>query len=314
LLPALGGFFHSERGAGITVESLQRYAMPAALVPVALLFGNEFEMAAHLAKIPAAETACFLFPRLPTLLACAASWCIFPLVCQRRRWTLLETGCAAIMAVLLIMVIRPVLITTLMTHVPLLRSMRWPFREMLQLLFFFHLLLVIRPWGGTPALQNRIACVSFALFAVPLLFTAPLTLNALRDDRAVLFSGVGDRYWNAVKRQLGPDDAIATVIDPEVWIASQDHLNYTLIGTADFPAYFQVRSISGYSQTAPVGQLAVRLKPYYWFGAYAPDQVPALLQSQPHVRVITVQSFHPLRLLLASPSGPIDLRPTVPGK
>jgi hypothetical protein len=149
---------------------------------------------------------------------------------------------------------------------------------------------------------------------VPLLFTAPLTLNALREDRVVLFSGVGDRYWNAVKQHLGPDDAIATVIDPQVWVASLDHLNYTLVGTADFPAYFRVRCISGYSETAPVGQLAVRIRPYYWFGAYAPDQVPALLQSQPRVRIITVSSFYPLRLSLASPQGPIDLLPMLLGE
>jgi hypothetical protein len=141
-----------------------------------------------------------------------------------------------------------------------------------------------------------------------------LTLNALREDRLVLLSGVADRYWKAVKQQLGPDDAIATVIDPQVWAVSQNHLNYALIGTADFPAYFQVRCISGYSQTAPVKQLAVPIRPYYWFGAYAPGQVPALLQSQPHVRIITVYSFYPLRLSLASPQGPIDLLPMLSGE
>jgi hypothetical protein len=131
----------------------------------------------------------------------------------------------------------------------------------------------------------------------------------LKEDRTVLFSGVGDRYWKAVKQQLGPGDTIATVIDPQVWAASQNHLNYILIGTADFPAYFQVRCISGYSQTVPLEQLPVPLRPYFWFGAYSPDQVPALLKSQPGVRIITVYSYYPLRLSLASPDGPIDLLP-----
>jgi hypothetical protein len=309
LLPALGGFFHSQRGAGISVDSLQKFAMPLPLVPIALLFGNYFEMAAHFAKIPAAAATFFMFPRLPTLLACAAAWCIFPLVCQRRRWTLLEGGCAAIMAVILLLVVRPVVITELMTHVPLLRSMRWPFREILQLLFFFHLLLLLRPWAGTPQLQNRLACFSAGLFALPLLFTAPLTLNSLREDRAILFTGVGDRYWTHVKALLGPDDEVATVIDPKVWAVSLNTLNYTLIGTADFPAYFQFRCISGYSQTAPVNQLADTVRPYFWFGAYSTDQVPALIKKHPHLRVIDVYSFYPLRLSLSSPHGPIDLLP-----
>jgi hypothetical protein len=309
LLPALGGFFHSQRGAGIAVEALQRFAMPAPLVPVALLFGNYFEMAAYFANIPAAAATFFMFPRLPTLLACAAAWCVFPLICQRRRWTLLEGGCAAIMAVLLLLVIRPVFITEIMTHLPLLRSMRWPFREILQLLFFFHLLLVIRPWAGNARMQNRLACFSLALFALPLLFTAPLTFNPLRIDRQVLFSGLGDRYWAHVKTHLGPDDETATVIDPQVWATSLGSLNYILIGTADFPAYFRVRCISGYSQTAPVEQLADPIRPYFWFGAYSPDQVPALLKNHPHLRIITVHSFQPFRLGLSSPEGELDLLP-----
>ena len=307
LLPVLGGFFHSERGAGIDIGMLQRFAMPAPLVPISLLFGNDFEMAAWFAHIPAASASFFLFPRLPTLLACAAAWCIFPLLCQRRRWTLLEIGCAGMVALLLLMVIRPLFITEIMAHLPVLRSMRWPFREILQLLFFLHLLLVVRPWGGAPAMQNRIACVSLGLFVLPLFFSAPLTLFPLQIDRAALFSGRAEAYWRAIKRQLGPQDVIATVIDPYVWATSQRSITYALPGTADFPDYFQVRCISGYSQTVPLRQLPTGIRPYYWFGAYAPDQMPAVRRSEPNLRVITVSSFEPLRLSLSSPAGPIDL-------
>jgi hypothetical protein len=314
LLPVLGGFFHSTRGAGITLDMLQRFAMPVALVPISLLFGNDFAMAAYFAKIPAAETALLLYPRLPTLLACAAAWCVFPLLVQRRRWTLLEGGCAALVALLLLMIVRPLFITEVMTHLPVLRSMRWPFREILQLLFFLHLLLVIRPWGGTPALQNRIACVSLGLFALPLLFAAPLTLFPLQVDRTALFSGQAERYWSAVKQRLSPNDVIATVIDPHMWASSQGQVTYALPGTADFPDYFKVRCISGYSQTIPLRQLPTGIRPYYWFGAYTPEQMPAVLRSQPNLRVITVSSFDPLRLSLSSPQGPIDLTPFLRGE
>jgi hypothetical protein len=85
---------------------------------------------------------------------------------------------------------------------------------------------------------------------------------------------------------------------------------YSLSGTADFPAYFRVPCVSGYSQTPPVDQLLIPLKPYYWFGAYAPTQVPAIVKGHPELRIITVEQFKPLRLSLSSPSGPpIDLTP-----
>jgi hypothetical protein len=310
LVPALDGFFHSQRGGGMTVELLQHFSMQAGLFPVSFLFGNYFEMVAQLAHIQ--EPSLFLFPRLPTLLACAAAWCIFPLVCQRRRWTLLEGGCAALIALLALMIVRPTIITEFMTHMPILRSMRWPFREILQFLFFFHLLLVIRPWAGTPGFQNRFASVSLALFVLPLFFTKPLSLNALTDDRAALFSGHADRFWAAVKTQLRPGDKIATVIDPYLWAQSLNRIPYALTGTADFPAYFRVPTISGYSETAPLDQLPVLVRPHFWFGAYDPTQVPLITQNRLYVRVITVTGFNPLRLTLsaATPDGkPIDLTP-----
>jgi hypothetical protein len=310
LLPALGGFFHSRRGAGLSVELLHLYAMPAALAPISFLFGNFFEMGAYFAHLTAPSF--FLFPRLPTLLACAAAWCVFPLVCQRRRWTLLEAGCGAIILLLVLCVIRPVAITQVMAHLPILRSMRWPFREILQLLFFFHLLLVIRPWTGGTVFQNRIACVSLALFTLPLFFTKPLSLNPLTEDRAAILSGRGERFWTTVKAQLRPGDEIATVVDPGPWNKSLGIMCYSLAGTADFPAYFRMRCISGYSQTVPLDQLAMPVHPYYWFGAYDPTQMPLLYKYYPNVRIIWVTSIHPLRMELLSPGRNdrvIDLTP-----
>ena len=310
LLPALGGFFHSQRGEGMSIELLHRFAMPASLFPTSFLFGNYFEMAARFAHITAPNF--FPFPRLPTLLACAAAWCVFPLVCQRRPWTLLEGGCAALIALLALMVIRPIAITEMMAHVPILRSMRWPFREILQLLFFFHLLLIIRPWAGGAAFQNRIACFSLALFALPLFFTRPLSLNPLPDDRDFILSGRADRFWAVVKTQLRPGDEIATVVSPDLWTKALGQIPYAATGTADFPAYFRVPCISGYSQTAPLNQLAVPVHPYYWFGAYDPTQLPLIAKNRPHLRIITATHFNPLCLTLSSPTpggAPIDLTP-----
>jgi hypothetical protein len=312
LLPALGGFLHSQRGAGISVELLHRFAMPALLFPTSFLFGNYFEMAAYFAHIPSATF--LLFPRLPTLLACAASWCVFLLVYQRRRWTRLEGGCAALIVLLTLMVIRPLAITQIMAHLPILRSMRWPFREILQLLFFFHLLLVIRPWAGSVVFQNRFACFSLALFALPLFFTPALSLNPLTEDRAALLSGRADRFWLAVKTQLRPGDEIATVIPDPLWQKARGEIPYAMTGTADFPAYFQVRCISGYSQTAPTDQLALSVPPYFWFGAYSPDQVPLITKNQPNLRILTVIHFYPLRMTLSSATlgaAPIDLTPLI---
>ena len=55
--------------------------------------------------------------------------------------------------------------------------MRWPFREILQLLFFFHLFLVLRPQIGTQKLQNGIALGSLFLFLAPMPTSSVPTLT-----------------------------------------------------------------------------------------------------------------------------------------
>ena len=215
LLPALDGFLHSLRSAGLSVEMLQRFAMPAPLFPISFLFGNFFEMAAYFAGIH--NAAMFVFPRMPTLLACAAALVRFPALLGRSRWTLLEKGCLGFLCLLAILIVRPLWITEGMSHVPFLKSMRWPFREILQFQFFFHLLLVLRPRGGSAVFLKRLSFVSLVLFALPLFFTRPLSLNPLALDRQAIFSSQGDRFWAQVKTLLRPGDQIATVIDPDLF-------------------------------------------------------------------------------------------------
>jgi hypothetical protein len=309
LRPALDGFLHSQRSGGLSLDLLSRFAMPAPLFPISYLFGNFFEMAAWFGGIH--RPTLIPFPRIPTLLACAAAWCLFPAVLNLRRWTLLEGSCAGLVLLLAILVVRPIGISEAMLHVQILRSMRWPFREIMQLLFFLHVFLVLRPAAGSFAFQNRVAWISLVLFVLPLFYSWPLSLNPLLADRQAVFSGQGDRFWTQVKLHLRPGDKIATVIDPDVWLHSQNEMPYSLTGTADFPTYFRVPAISGYSQTPPLDQLPIPLKPYYWFGAYAPDQVPALTKDHPEIRIITVKSTDPLTLQLSAPAGgpPIDLTP-----
>jgi hypothetical protein len=309
LIPALQGFQHSTRSAGLSLELLGRFAMPAPLVPVSFLFGNMFGMAAWFAGIH--RPYLIPFPCLPTLMACAAAWCVFPTVLNRRPWTRLEGGCAGIVLLFLLLVIRPVWITNVMAHVPIFRSMRWPFREILQLLFFLHVLLVLRKPAGGEMFANRVACLSFALFAVPLFFNWPFSLNPLPPDRQAVFSGQGERFWTAVKRQLRPGDKIATVLDPDLWLHSEYKMPYSLTGTGNFPAYYRVPTISGYSQTSPLDQLPIPVRPYHWFGAYAPDQLTAINKNHPEVRVITVKKISPLTLELSGIDGgaPVDLTP-----
>ena len=72
-------------------------------------------------------------------------------------------------------------------------------------------------------------------------------------------------------------------------------------------------NIWGYSQTAPLDQVDIKIYAYYPYGAYQPEQKAYLLTQRPDLKFITLESLHPLKITLSSRDGPtIDLTPYVP--
>ena len=155
-----------------------------------------------------------------------------------------------------------------------------------------------------------IALFSAAIFLLPLPFIRVPTLNALFFDRQLLFSGQAEKFWALMKPQLKPTDQFVTVINWPYWKANSKYIPYTLLGTANFPAFFHVHCISGYSPTAPVDQMPLKTYPGYWFGAYRDDQLPQVLAERPDLKVLRVENTHPLKITMSTGSGPeIDLTP-----
>jgi hypothetical protein len=193
--------------------------------------------------------------------------------------------------------------------------MRWPFRELLQFQFFFHLLLVLRPPGMLREFQKFAAICGALIFILPTVaFPLPPTFNSMNWDRELLLTGGFDRYWEQVRPLLKPTDRIAVII-PEEEVYDKDRFEepYSLLASYNYAALAGVVNAWGYSPTAPRDQLYTRTYAYYPFGAYRPDQKAALLAERPDLKFITLESLDPLRITLTSRDGPpIDLTPFVP--
>ena len=201
----------------------------------------------------------------------------------------------------------------IMIHLPLVKSMRWPFREFVQLQFFLHLFLLIRKPGFARRARFLFALVGLALYLPPLLLHPPPTFNQMPDDRRMILSGDDARYWDRVRALLAPDDRVATVIPPEVYLDERFEIPYSLLDTYNYPSLIRVINVWGYSQTVPENKLYVHTFPAYAFGAYVPAQKPALLAERPGIKFITLESLKPLRITLSSPDGSvIDLTPFAP--
>jgi hypothetical protein len=134
LLPATEGFFASHRSQGLSEAFMDRFSFPALLLPLSYFFGVFSTYAGFDYRFG------YCAPWYSASFAsCAAAWLIVPALLSRARWSGLEILCAAMVVLAAFLAIRPAWLGEIMTHVPLLRSMRWPFREILEMQFFLHL-------------------------------------------------------------------------------------------------------------------------------------------------------------------------------
>jgi hypothetical protein len=287
---------------------MSKFAIPATLFPFSYFFSTFSALLPM--RIGFGTTQLYY---ASAFVSCAAAWSIIPALMSRTRCRGLELLCAGLALLAALMVIRPLWMNAIMSHLPLLKSMRWPFREILQFQFFLHLFLVMRPPGGTVSFQRIFTAAGVFVFLFPLFFLPAPTFHPMRLDRELLFSGRSDRYWAEVKSRLGPDDVIVPVADPEMIRKNPFDVPFSLLGAYNFPILFKVKSVTGYSVTVPRDQLYVTVPPAVNIGVFSPDQKEAILRERPNVKFITLESVDPLRITLSSRDGPtVDLTPLIP--
>jgi len=231
-----------------------------------------------------------------------------------QNWNEVDAVALALMILGAVLICRPVWMAQIMMHLPLFRSMRWPFRELLQFQFFLHLFLLVRPPGLPVRARRIIAMLGAGAFLIPmLLYPLPPTFNSMNWDRELIFTGGADRYWDQVRPLLKPDDRIAVLIPFDLYMSDRFEEPYSLLPTYNYAVLARVVNACGYSQTAPLDQLYTKTYAYYPFGAFRPEQKPALMAERPDLKFITLESLHPLKITLSSRDAPdIDLTPYVP--
>ena len=302
----LQGFFQSYRAQGVTLEEMQANNVPFTDFPMSMLLGVALWMihSGH----PLYTTYTF------ALGSSAAAWCILPALMSRAKWRGLEVVTLLLMCFGALMVIRPVWITEIMMHLPVLRSMRWPFREFIQFQFFLHLFLLVRPPGLSPVARPMSAAFGTLVMAAGMaLYPLPPTFNSMLWDRELVLTGGGARYWDQVRPLLKPTDRIAVLIPFDLYTDDRFDEPYSLLGTYDYAELYGFVNSWGYSPTAPRDQLYTTTYAFYPFGAYRPEQKQALMAEKPDLKFITLESLRPLKITLSSRDGPtIDLTPFVP--
>ena len=174
LIPALEGFSNSVRSQGTTLDEMEAFKIPLSQFPTSLLFGMAVWMFNPHYQGQQYTTYTVAFG------ACAAAWCLVPAILSRAKWSSLEKLVLGLMLLCVLFVCRPAWLSGLMLHLPLFRSMRWPFREILQLLLFLHLFVLIRPPVALEKMRKYFAIGGTCIVVIPLaLYPLPPTLNAM---------------------------------------------------------------------------------------------------------------------------------------
>ncbi len=306
LVPMLEGFFSSARAHGVIASDMSANNIPFNLFPTSLFVG----MALWIIHPPVHTYTTYTL----AMGSCAAAWCLLPALSGPRNWTALEKLLGAMLLVIMVMVCRPFWVTELMLHLPVFRSMRWPFRELVQFQFFFHLFLIVRRPGFSASLRRLTAAWGTCLMVIPMLFyVMPPTLNTMETDRELMLTGGFDQFWSHVRPLFRPGDRLAVILPPRFYVDDRFDEPYSLMSTFNYSCLSEVVNVGGYSQTVPAGQFCTDPPPFYPFGAFVPIQKARLMAAYPRLKFITLDSLRPLKLTLSSRDGPtIDLTPYIP--
>ncbi|MBS0660054.1 MAG: hypothetical protein JSR82_17585 [Verrucomicrobia bacterium] len=197
-----------------------------------------------------------------------------------------------------LLIVRPSWLAGLISHLPVLRSLQWPFREIWLLLFISHFLLLLH-WQHlhrAPAIMaGSISALGLAL--VPL--NEPPALYPFTLDRSLVFSGEAERYWSTVRARLGPKPQVVSSLDPRFLLLARPEIPFSLLGGYTFGSLYGFVSVSGYTFTSGLRAEEAGPRPYFFSGCYFPPDAKRMAELNPAAWVIELHGLRPARWSLS---------------
>lgn len=272
IIPMQKGFSSTERSQGVTVEAATALNLPSKNLISSWLLGAASSpivpgISLHFASQRYTAAIAFALVNIPLTVA----------LIRKRRWSAAELLLIVGIIAVSVSIVRPQWLGDLFSKLPLLKSLRWPFRELSVLTFFTHLLaILVCKWAN-----DRVTRISWMLgsgcFAI-VFFDRPPSFNDFDADRELLRSGRVVDYWNDLRIWHGSRPLIVPV-GPPILVDTQvsQLIPWTLLGAYNHPAFFQTTSAGGYNATTvsgahfPAGQV-----PYHWSGFFHRPQAEAI--------------------------------------
>ena len=285
LIPAALGFAQLPRAATQATVEASALAMPWQTLILSPFIGSFAGLSGAPFRI------FYLSPAHSFALACSlASGLVALSLCNRKPWRGPQIVIVALLAIALILVIRPFWLAQIMAHLPVFRSLRWPFKETFWIVFGLHLLAALRAQPLVKLWQRAVVAGGIAIWAISMLGRAAPSFNPMLADREFLLSGRAENYW----RQKKADPNFKT---PFVPVANRDLLRseirqsvlFSRLGAYNYPALFEVKSASGYKIGGFASNLPQQLAGDEPSGTIAPADVAQLKRARPDVGFVYLE-------------------------
>lgn len=297
LVPALGGFWNSPRSEPLGLAAASSLSMPCHAVLVSSLLGTFSKWVPFAFENTGFFALCEDHVR--ALGCCAAGWLLLPAIRGSRRWRALELVMAILFAVVLLVVSRPAWLGRCFLHLPLLQSIRWPFREILVAQFFLHVFIALRLPRMAPWRSVFLGALGTLVLAVSVVAPGPPSFNPMERDRFLVLSGRAGQFWDGVRARLGEADGYYPLASPKlVYLHFGWKFPYSLLGAYNYPALFRVRSQAGYLPAQPRDLDGSAPVPYFWGGIFDPKERDRLRARKPHAAFLEVERLYPLQMTL----------------
>ena len=308
LIPAVSGFAGTARSQPLTIRQMAGTAVPLPVFVTSFFVGS-FSILTGVPYYVGNNHQGHAFG----IASCAASFVFWHGLKARRKpsgweWVLLLLTLLAIL-----FVVRPAWLSLALSRLPLFSSLRWPFREILLFQFFIHLWMASRPVTLSPRACRLTAVVGVMAFLMSILPFGPPTLSSMKLDQQLVLSGQAQDYWDRVKASLGPADRVVGAAPVELLTHNLLTFPFVLLGGFNYPALYEVPSISGYWITGFKGNPALGERPHHRSGIFSPEAAERLKAKDPHLKVLTLVSLRPMKIELsdAHDRTPVELPPLV---
>lgn len=288
--PAFEAFGNAPRSSGLGHDVAARERVPFVVFVASFLAGPlaglGVTLAADSIRDPARGLLASLFSCANLLFVAVALRTI-----RRREGTSLTWALLVVGIVFSVMIMRPVWLSDVIVHVPLLRSLRWPFREAWLVLFCIHLAILME-WRHDGKRKTAGYLVIGATIMAVLLLLPPPTRAAFTLDRQLMISGEAQRYWDQLRSLLGRTPVTVVGVSPTAVRVPDGSVPFTLLGTHNYGSYFGFTNSTGYSIIPAVRRAASTDPelPYHIGGMYTPEEARAIARRHPDYVLIQLDT------------------------